>query len=157
MGDACDSDDDNDQFSDSTEAVCGSNSLFATSRPERVDGVFTGADDDGDGQIDEPLPPNTEWEDCDGDGFRGGLERSIFSASNMVNDQKKCGVAAWPPDINNDGLVDIIGDISRETNEFGERVPPASARYDIAPDPPDGYIDVIGDITRMTGFFAKHC
>ena len=38
--------------------------------------------------------------------------------------------------------------------EFGKSVPPAPARYDIAPNPPDRFIDVIGDISKMSGFFS---
>jgi hypothetical protein len=68
-----------------------------------------------------------------------------------------CGINAWPPDINDDGHVDVIGDISRVAGEFGQSVPPAPARYDIAPDPPDQYIDVINDIVRLTGLFGQSC
>jgi glucose/arabinose dehydrogenase len=61
----------------------------------------------------------------------------------------------WPPDINDDRLVDVIGDISVVAGAFG--LPQAPARYDIAPDPPDGLIDVIGDISRMAGLFGTAC
>jgi hypothetical protein len=64
---------------------------------------------------------------------------------------------AWPPDINNDTFVDVIGDISAVGNHAFEAVPPAPARYDIAPDPPDGLVDVIGDITRMATLFDTSC
>jgi len=53
--------------------------------------------------------------------------------------------------------VDVIGDISRVTGAFGQSIPPAPARYDIAPDPPDQLIDVISDIVRLTGLFAQSC
>jgi hypothetical protein len=68
-----------------------------------------------------------------------------------------CGAAAWPPDINSDTFVDIIGDIAAVTNSFGQSVPPAPARHDIAPDPPNGSIGVIDDISRMAGLFAQSC
>ena len=97
VGDACDSDDDNDGWSDVAEGVIGTSPLL------------------------------------------------------------KCGTNAWPPDINDDGHVDMIGDISRVAGEFGKQVPPAPPRYDIAPDPPDHLIDVIGDISRLAGLFGQSC
>ena len=166
-GDACDADIDGDGILNGSdpeadgdtvlntdETNCGSDPTDGSRRPERVDGVFLGVSDDGDAQVDEALPPGTGAYDCDGDGFIGNTEQYVFSAANTVNDQKKCGVNAWPVDINNDGFVDIIGDISTVTNHFGRSVPPAPARYNIAP---DGFIDILGDISRMTGFFGRSC
>jgi Bacterial TSP3 repeat len=103
-------------------------------------------DNDTDGLLD-PFDP-----DDDNDGFS-----DVVEVSAGTNPLSACGVDAWPPDINNDGFVDVIGDISRVTAEFGKSVPPAPARYDIGPDPPDHFIDVIGDITRLTGLFGRHC
>jgi hypothetical protein len=100
LGDACDADDDNDQFSDALESSAGTNPL----------------------------------DNCAGAPGTGG--------------------DAWPPDINQDTFVDVIGDISQVAGRFGTSVP---ARFDIAPDPPDGFIDVIGDISRMAGLFGQHC
>jgi hypothetical protein len=51
----------------------------------------------------------------------------------------------------------VIGDIAQIAGLFASGVPPAPARYDIAPDPPDQVIDVIGDISRMAGFFSLSC
>jgi hypothetical protein len=153
-GDGCDEDDDNDLWPDSSEYACGSDSLVPTSIPERID---TPGDDNGDGLVNEPLPEGSDVYDCDGDGFNGRVEESVFSATSTDNDQKRCGVDAWPPDINNDGFVDITRDISLVANQFGKSVPPAPARYDMAPDPPDGYVDLIRDISRMAGLFATHC
>jgi hypothetical protein len=103
LGDSCDADDDNDQFSDAIESSAGTNPL----------------------------------DNCVGTPGTGG--------------------DAWPADINNDTFVDVIGDISQVGGQFGKSVPPAPARYDIAPDPPDGFIDVIGDISRLAGLFGLHC
>jgi Thrombospondin type 3 repeat len=64
---------------------------------------------------------------------------------------------AWPPDINNNTVVDVIGDISPVAGNFALSVPPAPARHDIAPDPPNGLIDVIGDISRISNFFGQPC
>ena len=152
-----DLDDDADKVQDVAEPSCGGHPLNPARRPERIDGVFAGVSDDGDAQVDEALPPGTAGFDCDGDGFIGSTEQYVFSAGNTVNDQKKCGVDSWPADINNSGFVDIIGDISTVTNYFGQSVPPAPRRYNIAPDPPDGFIDILGDISRMTGVFGQSC
>jgi Thrombospondin type 3 repeat len=153
-GDGCDEDDDNDVLSDTSEYACGSDPLNAGSIPELID---TPGDDDGDELINEELPAWSDAYDCDGDGFIGSTEQYVFSAVNTASDQKRCGVDAWPPDINNDGFVDITHDVARVAGEFGRSVPPAPARYDMAPDPPDGYIDVIRDISRMASLFAQHC
>ncbi len=95
-----------------------------------------------------PVPAN----DPDCDSFSSTVESSAGT-----NPNAHCGTDAWPPDINNDSYVDVIGDISRVTSDFGKSVPPASARHDIAPDPPDHFVDVIGDIVRLTGLFGASC
>jgi len=38
-----------------------------------------------------------------------------------------------------------------------QTVPPAPARYDIAPDPPNGTIGVIDDLVRMANLFGQSC
>ncbi len=124
-----------------------------------------GPDSDGDGVPDgsdncpnwpnpaQNLPP---WpvpaDDPDCDGFSTTVENSAGT-----NPLAHCATDAWPADINNDTFVDIVGDIYRLAGEFANTVPPAPARYDIAPDPPDGFIDIIGDISRMTELFALSC
>ena len=97
-----------------------------------------------------PWPVTGKDPDCDG--FTSRVETSAGT-----NPALHCGADAWPADINNDGFVDIIGDISRVAGAFGQSVPPAPARYDIAPDPPDHFIDVIGDIVRLTGLYGLSC
>ena len=46
--------------------------------------------------------------------------------------------------------------IAAVTNHFGRSVPPAPARANIAPDPPDGFVDT-ADITRLAGLFGLSC
>jgi Tol biopolymer transport system component len=108
-------------------------------------------DTDADGETD-PFDACPSDPDCDDDAFGDGAERTIGT-----NPLAACGTDAWPPDINNDTLVDIIGDISVVASSFGQSVPPAPARYDIAPDPPDDLIDVISDLSRMAGLFGTSC
>jgi Tol biopolymer transport system component len=92
-----------------------------------------------------PIPAG----DPDCDGFSSTTENAIGTAP-----LAHCGSDAWPPDINNNGSVDVIGDIVPVANWAFQPVPPAPARYDISP---NGYIDVVGDMSRMAGLFAQHC
>jgi subtilisin family serine protease len=107
-GDACDSDDDNDGIEDDVEVGCGSDPfdlIPPLSRPERIDGVFAIADEDGDLNNDEPLPAGAGAFDCDGDGFTGATESHVSSyLPQTTGDQKVCQEyhAAFPssnPDV----------------------------------------------------------
>jgi Thrombospondin type 3 repeat len=124
-----------------------------------------GPDSDGDGvpngsdncpnwpNAAQNLPPWTiPANDGDCDGFSAAVEISAGTGPTT-----HCGTNAWPADIDNDTFVDVIGDISAVAGWFGNGVPPAPARYDIAPVPPDSFIDVIGDISRLTGLYNKKC
>jgi hypothetical protein len=102
-GDACDVDDDNDGVTDGTEGACGGDSLNGAERPERVDGVYAGVDDDGDTQVDEGLPPGAGLFDCDGDGYTGVTELAVFTAG---RDQDPCGMDAWASDFTTGGTPD---------------------------------------------------
>jgi len=100
---------------------------------------------------------NGSWDGCDtadsdGDGFSDRVEASTTTLANSW-----CGVNAWPPDMDNSGYVDVIGDISAVASNFASKVPPAPDRDDLAPNPTDGVIDVTGDISRMAGLFGQHC
>jgi len=100
---------------------------------------------------------NGTWDGCDTadsdlDGFSDRVEASTTTLANDA-----CGPNAWPPDMNGDGFVDVISDISVETGNFGKSVPPAPDRDDLGPNPTDGFVDVIGDISRMTGLFGQGC
>jgi len=95
-------------------------------------------------------------DDFDLDGFSDRIE---YFAATDPTDNCPDGPTddAWPADVNNDTFVDVVGDMSRVSGEFGNSVPPAPARYNIAPDPPDGFIDVIGDLSRIAGLFGQSC
>lgn len=134
--DTCPDDAQNDQDGDNlcadTENICGSDSTIASLVPERIDGMFTGTDDDGDTEIDEPLPGGAANYDCDGDGWKGNQEAIIYSAFGTVNDQDPCGNDGWPADVaGNDSRLNI-GDFSSflfpvridgSFNKFGHPVP----------------------------------
>ena len=72
-----------------------------------------------------------------------------------TNPLLSCGANAWPADINSNGFVDTA-DISVLTGQFGNAVPPALARHDIAPESPDGFVDT-QDIARLTALFGLGC
>jgi len=119
---------------------------FAREKPVVALACAATPDTDGDGQA------NACDLDDDNDTFSDAIESYV--GTNVL---LACGTDAWPADINNDTFVDVIGDISVLTNNFALSVPPAPARHDIAPDPPDGFIDVIGDIARLAGLFGQSC
>ena len=98
-----------------------------------------------------PWPVPLGDEDCDG--FSHTLELHVGT-----NPLSGCGAGAWPPDINGDGSVDVIGDITQVTANFGLSVPPAPLRQDVGPEPAGNLtIDVITDISKITAFFGQHC
>jgi hypothetical protein len=109
MGDACDPDDDNDGVNDTDETPCGSDPMDVMpplSRPERIDGVFVGADDDGDTMVDEALPPGAENFDCDGDGYKGAAESGTPLCGNGMNDDDKVYPVFPGPQVADDGVID---------------------------------------------------
>jgi len=122
-----------------------------------------GGDSDGDGVPDgsdncprwpnpsQNLPP---WpvpaNDPDCDGFSTAVENSTGTNAFL-----QCGFNAWPADVNYDTFADGT-DITSLSGSFGKSVPPAPARYNIAPDPVDGFVDGT-DITKVSGFFGRTC
>ena len=65
----------------------------------------------------------------------------------------RCGTNAWPADFNNDHYADMI-DMSKITNWYARQVPPAPARFSIAPSAPDRLIDIF-DLAREAGLFPR--
>ncbi len=93
------SDADGDGIDGSIEITCGSDPGNSGLRPERIDGVFAGVDDDGDTLVDEPLPAGAANVDCDGDGWSGSRESGTPLCGNGINDDGLGGVS-------DDGVVD---------------------------------------------------
>jgi len=95
-----------------------------------------------------------EFGDTDADTWSDAAENAMGT-----NPAAACGADAWPPDINNNGFSDI-SDVVLLVNYFGQPVPPAPQRYDLAPDPPAApggrFLD-ISDITRMVNYFGMSC
>lgn len=112
------------------------------------DSVVIGTDTDADGWADtvDADDDNDTWSD---------LAEGIIDTDPLDNCADGPNDAANPGDINNDMFFDIT-DLSALTGVFGEAVPTAPPRYDIAPDPPDGFVDIT-DISRLTGLFGQGC
>ncbi|HET8945329.1 MAG TPA: hypothetical protein VFO59_11155, partial [Dehalococcoidia bacterium] len=102
-------DTDRDGITDVAESACGGNAENSRIRPERIDDVFAGRNEDGDGQTDEGLPGSAASHDCDGDGYTGLAEQSIFEVAGR--DQDACGIDAWPSDF-------VSGGLSNSTNRI---------------------------------------
>jgi len=92
--------------------------------------------------------------DTDGDGFQdrteysAGTDRSAACAASSTHN-------AWPPDFNNDRFV-TGSDLNVVASNIGKTVPPAAARNDIAPDPPDGSITG-ADLSRVASAIGRTC
>jgi hypothetical protein len=117
---------------------------------------FTGcADTDGDLLCNsgDACPADS---DCDNDGWSDGNELAFIGTDYQDACPENTLDNAWPADVTNDGLVDVIGDITMLANFFSQSVPPAPARYDVG-EPPNGTIGVIDDIVRIAGLFSQSC
>jgi hypothetical protein len=156
-GNACDADDDNDGIGDLEDASCGGDPLNPSVRPERVDGPYAGADEDGDGLTDEALPPGSDLFDCDGDGYTGGVELLVFGAN---QDQARCGLTSWPSDYVSGGvpestdlititdLTSFLAPVRRLDTSVND--PDFSPRWDLIPGPGVFSTDIaIDDVTAL--------
>ena len=158
-GDGCpERDNDLDQIFDRTDSCPGTDSTagpdgVADSGDEPLDseGQPIRTREDSDGVLDFDGCYDAPGADYDGDGFTDDVE----ALSIGTDPASACGFDAWPLDINNDNYSDT-GDIGFLTGDFGNAVPQAPSRHDIAPASPDGYIDT-ADIARMTGSFGASC
>ena len=98
-GDACDDDDDGDSFSDTIEAICGSDSLNANSLPHDTDqdsscNVVDG-DDDNDGFADsaDPFPLTPAWDYNQTGPYTVGTQDLTFISSTDI----ELTVQVWYP------------------------------------------------------------
>jgi len=181
VSDPCDSGDfDGDSLSDQAEYYCGSPADDVNLRPERVDGVFAGVDDDGDTAVDEGLPAAAAALDCDADGFTGTAEDHVYSYFPQAGgDQKTCQEfdgafpnsnpamtpsLRWPMDLmagpfseNRVNVADMASYIA-PVRYFGEDVGtyPADVRLDIVPGTTFGTDINIQDMAAMIGGEAAY-
>jgi glucose/arabinose dehydrogenase len=167
-----DADDDNDGVLDIAEPACGGNATNPNLRPERVDDVFAGKDDDGDTLVDEALPGGSADFDCDGDGYKGSAEDHVFSYLPQTNgDQKTCAdydaafpnathkpSKRWPADLDGSAfsLNKInISDLSAFTNPIrylnqDVGTDPMDIRFDLVPGTTVGTDINIADLATIT-------
>jgi hypothetical protein len=163
LGDACDTDDDNDGSPDELEGLCGSDSLRHDQVPERIDGVFAGVDDDGDQAIDEELPAAASPYDCDQDGYVGARETHIFGGA-ATGDQDPCGAGGWPSDLVPGGpqpnalTLEDLGSFVAPARRLGALPGDTNfeVRWDLVPDVAAGneinYIDLAALISGSSGY-----
>jgi hypothetical protein len=92
--------------------------------------------------------------DTDVDGFSDRVEffAGTDPGDNCPDDPSD---AAWPVDFNNDTFV-TSADLSEVASVIGQAVPPAPARNDIDPDPPDQSINS-GDLSRVAARIGQGC
>jgi Thrombospondin type 3 repeat len=142
-----------DESQTPTVTATATTNATATSNPDSdLDGVPNEADNcpawpnENQGLPEWPVPAD----DPDCDGFSSAVEVQAGTHA-LVH----CGSDAWPADANNDSFSDIT-DIADLDGNFGESVPPAPARQDIAPDPVDGFIDIT-DMSKMVAFYGATC
>jgi hypothetical protein len=175
-GDACDTDidgdgilngsdvdADGDKVRSTDETNCGSDPNDGSRRPERVDGAFLGTDDDGDVAVDEALPPGAGNYDCDGDGYKGSAETSIFSGGGN-GDRDPCGTNGWPSDLSPGGIqpntfnIQDLGTFLVPVRRIGTSVgdPGYNARWDVVPGSVIGehiaVTDIAATVTGLSGF-----
>ncbi|TMB98888.1 MAG: hypothetical protein E6J42_04860 [Chloroflexi bacterium] len=105
-------DQDSDGVRDVDEQNCGSDPVNIASRPERLDGPFAGVDDNGNGQVDEPLPAGASAYDCDGDGYTGATESNLYVSAGTTSDQDPCGITGWPSDFVSGGAINSTNRIT---------------------------------------------
>jgi hypothetical protein len=173
LGDACDSDDDNDKVGDADEGPCGGDSLLASKRPERIDGIFAGIDDDADTMVDEALPGGSAGFDCDGDGYTGVDESHVYFPS-LTSDQDSCGTnvspptvpaspIGWPADLRGGGipnsdnrvnlldLTSFLGPVRYFNTDVGDH--PGDRRWDLRPGPGIFTFDI--NLNDLTGLILR--
>ena len=114
--------------------------------------------EDYDGVLDTDGCHDSSTGDTDGDLFsderEGTLGTDPFRACAATPTPNDEPIDPYPLDINDDGYIDLIGDITVVAGHFGETQTPSNVRYDLDL---SGSIDVIGDIVLIANRFGQPC
>ena len=181
-GDGCpEPDNDNDGFPDSTDQCPGTDEQAGRDGALGVggdlnhNGVLDGGEtwaapgtpgnddtikvyEDYDGVLDTDGCHDSSTGDTDGDLFsderEGTLGTDPFRACAATPTPNDEPIDPYPLDINDDGYIDLIGDITVVAGHFGETQTPSNVRYDLDL---SGSIDVIGDIVLIANRFGQPC
>jgi hypothetical protein len=115
--------------------------------------------------VNETLPPGAEAYDCDGDGYTGSAETSIFSGGGN-GDQDPCGTNGWPSDLVPGGIqantlnIADLGSFVTPVRHIGTSVgdPGFNARWDLVPGAAIGehiaVTDIAATVVGTSGFPA---
>jgi hypothetical protein len=173
VGSPCPADDDLDGFNNVDESIDGSDLLVAGSTPEICDGVnndldpYTDEGYDRDPVNDIPdcvdpasdsdgdTIPNPTDPDDDNDGYTDAQEAYLATDS-----LAKCPLSVyhstWPPDINNDGVITVPGDVFKYAGNIGAASGQDKFRKRLDLNG-DGVITVPGDVFRFAGHIGDSC
>ena len=111
-------------------------------------------DCDDDGLLDD-VDPCPENPDCDGDGWTDFSEVTFIGTDPEDDCADGPSDAAFPVDFDNDTFI-TSADLSAVAAVIGQAVPPAPARIDIDPDPPDLGI-TSGDLSQVAALIGQGC
>ncbi len=93
--------------------------------------------------------------DSDCDGWTDISEATFIGTDPFDSCPDDPSDAAWPVDFDNDTFI-TSADLSAVAAAIGQAVPPAPARTDISPDPPDQVI-TSADLGTVAGFIGQGC
>jgi len=170
IGDACERDFDADGYSNTAEALWGSNPAGHDSRPDLCDGI----DNDGDSLIDEGAPdsdadgipdcldPDADTDgdgipnptDTDDDNDRTSDVRELYVGTDPLNVCLTNSPDAWPQDLNRSSVVNLLDVLFfRDVFNFGASQPNFDKRADLDG---NGYINLL-DVAQLRLPFMTWC
>jgi len=181
----CPTDADKDGFTNVEESVDGSDMLSAFSTPDICDGVDNDLDGLIDGwnepkmkmysaewydrdpvngipdctdaasDSDDDLTYNPSDTDDDNDGFTDARE-AYLGTDSLADCRVNIYHSAWPLDINNDGRIMVVGDVTAFSGLIGSADGDGKfrKRLDFSG---DGRLKVVGDVTRYSGQVGQSC
>ena len=158
IGDLCE-DSDGDLILDALDNCPGVANLFqedgdADGLGDACDPCPSDPDCDDDGLLDD-VDPCIQNPDCDGDGWTDYSEVTFIGTDPLDDCPDGPSDAAFPVDFDNDTFI-TSSDLSAVAAVIGQAVPPAPARTDIDPNPPDQAI-TSGDLSQVAARIGQGC